>query len=144
MPHTQLLVHIVWATKNRKPLLPKAQMDVLKKHMKEYAHSKDIHLLNVNGWLNHVHCLISLNPDHNIATVVGLLKGESSFWLNKNQICSEKFGWQNEYFAVSIGKSQFESLNDYINNQEKHHAKKSFEQEYNEFIAAYAFDEEKA
>ncbi|OYU94520.1 MAG: transposase [Bacteroidetes bacterium B1(2017)] len=144
MPHTKLLIHAVWATKNRKPLLNKSQMNLLKKHMKEYAQTKNIYLLNVNGWLDHVHCLISLEPEQILSNVINLLKGESSFWINKNKICTEKFSWQNEYFAVSIGQSQFEAINNYINGQEIHHKKKSFEQEYDEFFEAYAFEKEKA
>lgn len=119
-------------------------MNLLKKHMKEYAQTKNIYLLNVNGWLDHVHCLISLEPEQILSNVINLLKGESSFWINKNKICTEKFSWQNEYFAVSIGQSQFEAINNYINGQEIHHKKKSFEQEYDEFFEAYAFEKEKA
>ncbi len=119
-------------------------MELVKKHMRAYSKSKNIHLINVNGWLNHVHCLISLEPEQNISNIINLIKGESSFWINRNQICKEKFSWQNEYFAVSISQSHFHLINNYINKQEIHHRKKSFEQEYNEFIDANAFDAEKA
>lgn len=141
MPFTKILIHAVWATKDRKPLMNKENKDALCQHIREYAKSKSIYLLNVNGWLDHLHCLISMSSDQNIATVMGLIKGESSFWANKNLNFTEKFGWQDDYFAVSIGESQLQILNDYIDNQEEHHKKKTFQQEYAEFIKKYDFED---
>lgn len=141
MPFTKILIHAVWATKDRKPLMNKENKDALCQHIREYAKSKSIYLLNVNGWLDHLHCLISMSSDQNIATVMGLLKGESSFWANKNLSFTEKFGWQDDYFAVSIGESQLQILNNYIDNQEEHHKKKTFQQEYEEFIKKYDFED---
>jgi REP element-mobilizing transposase RayT len=139
MPFTKILIHAVWAAKDRKPLMNKENKDALCQHIREYAKSKSIYLLNVNGWLDHLHCLISMSSDQNIATVMGLIKGESSFWANKNLNFTEKFGWQDDYFAVSIGESQLQILNNYIDNQEEHHEKKTFQQEYEEFIKKYDF-----
>ena len=141
MPFTKILIHAVWATKDRKPLMNKENKDALCQHIREYAKSKSIYLLNVNGWLDHLHCLISMSSDQNIATVMGLIKGESSFWANKNLSFTEKFGWQDDYFAVSIGESQLQILNNYIDNQEEHHKKKTFQQEYEEFIKKYDFED---
>lgn len=141
MPFTKILIHAVWATKDRKPLMNKENKDSLCQHIREYAKSKSIYLLNVNGWLDHLHCLISMSSDQNIATVMGLIKGESSFWANKNLSFTEKFGWQDDYFAVSIGESQLQILNNYIDNQEEHHKKKTFQQEYEEFIKKYDFED---
>jgi REP element-mobilizing transposase RayT len=139
MPFTKILIHAVWATKDRKPLMNKENKDALCQHIREYAKSKSIYLLNVNGWLDHLHCLISMSSDQNIATVMGLIKGESSFWAHKNLNFTEKFGWQDDYFAVSIGESRLQILNNYIDNQEEHHEKKTFQQEYEEFIKKYDF-----
>lgn len=68
-----------------------------------------------------------------------LIKGESSFWINKNQLTKEKFEWQDEYFAVSVSESQLYRVRNYIKNQEQHHRKKTFQEEYDEFIAKYGF-----
>jgi putative transposase len=141
MPYIRILVHAVWATKDRKPLMSKENKDSICNHIREYAQSKNIHLININGWLNHLHCLFSLSADQNIATVLGLIKGGSSFWANKNLNWSEKFGWQDDYFAVSVSQSQLDILNRYIDNQEEHHKKKTFQQEYDEFIKNYGFEE---
>lgn len=141
MPFTRILIHAVWATKDRKPLMDKANKDALCTHIREYCVSKQIHLLNVNGWQNHVHCLISLSADQNIATVMNLIKGESSHWANKNLKWTEKFGWQDDYFAVSVSQSLFETVNNYISNQEEHHKRKTYQEEYDEFIKNYKFEE---
>ena len=141
MPYSRVLIHTVWTTKDRKPCLTKANKDILCTHIKDNATTKKIHIINVNGWLNHLHCLIVLSVDQNISTVMQLIKGESSYWANKNLEMSEHFGWQDEYFAVSISESHFEVVNNYINNQEVHHQKKTFQEEYDEFIAKYKFEE---
>jgi REP element-mobilizing transposase RayT len=80
-----------------------------------------------------------MNADQNIATIMNLLKGESSFWINKNKITSKYFGWQDEYFAVSISHSHRNRVRKYIRNQEKHHLIKTFQEEYEEFIDKYGF-----
>jgi REP element-mobilizing transposase RayT len=70
-----------------------------------------------------------------------LLKGESSYWINKNnKLFRRKFEWQDEYFAVSVSESAVSRVRDYIKNQENHHKKKSFNDEYLEFKRKYKFD----
>nr|WP_228434721.1 transposase [Chryseobacterium defluvii] len=93
----------------------------------------------VNGYSDHCHCLVSLGSNQNIEKIVQLLKGESSYWINKNQLTKEKFSWQDEYFAVSVSESMVESVRNYIKNQEKHHHKKNFAEKYQEFIEKYNF-----
>lgn len=68
-----------------------------------------------------------------------LVKGESSYWFNKQKLCNLKLVWQKEYFAVSVGESQMKAVKNYILNQETHHKKKTWEDEYNEFIRNYGF-----
>lgn len=140
MPFTKIIIHAVWSTKDRKPFLEQDNRIKLIAHIKEYAPTKNIHVLNVNGYTDHLHCLISLAPEQNIATIMNLLKGESSHWANKNLQCAEKFGWQDEYFAVSVSCSQVEKINNYINRQEEHHKKKTFQEEYQEFMEKYKFE----
>ena len=90
------------------------------------------------------YCLISLGFSQNIEKIVQLIKGESSHWLNQNQLTKEKFAWQDEYFAVSVSESMIDNVRDYIKHQEKHHQKKTFQQEYQEFIEKYNFEKLKA
>ncbi len=82
---------------------------------------------------------ISFNAEQTIAKTVQLIKGESSYWINKNNLCTEKFEWQDDYFAVSVSESGVDAVRKYIKNQEQHHSKKTFQQEYDEFIEKYGF-----
>ena len=68
-----------------------------------------------------------------------LIKGESSFWINKHQLTKQKFEWQDEYFAVSVSESMLEKVRYYIRNQEEHHKKVTFQEEYDDFISKYGF-----
>jgi len=70
-----------------------------------------------------------VGKDQNISKICQLIKGESSFWVNQNNLTPEKFSWQDDYFAVSVSESQVIAIINYIKNQEKHHSKKSFEEE---------------
>jgi REP element-mobilizing transposase RayT len=141
MSFSKILVHAVWSTKYRKPLLNASARHQLFNQIRLYAASKNIHLLEVNGYTDHVHGLISLSVDQNIAQVVQLLKGYSSNWANKHLGLPEKFGWQNEYFAVSVSQSHLERVRNYIRKQELHHAVKAYAQEYEEFIVRYHFNQ---
>jgi len=80
-----------------------------------------------------------MNATQSIDNIVQQLKGESSFWINREQLFSGKFSWQHEYFAVSVGESSVWQVRRYIENQEEHHKRKTFEEEYQEFIKAYNF-----
>jgi len=93
----------------------------------------------INGYEEHLHCLISLGKGQTISQVVQLIKGESSFWINKNALCEDKFQWQDDYYAVSVSESIFPKVVKYIKNQEKYHEGKSFEEEEKALIEKYGF-----
>ncbi len=140
MSFVKIWVHLVFATKNREPLLEKEFRYDIHKHIIENCAEKEIFLQSINGYTDHLHCLISLGKDQSIAKVSQLIKGESSFWINKNNLTSEKFSWQDDYFAVSVSESQVQAVINYIKNQEKHHSKKSFDEEVNEFMKRYGWE----
>lgn len=140
MPFVKVYIHIVWSTKNRVPFLNSKELRVkVWKHIKQNAEEKEIFIDVVNGYSDHCHCLISLSTNQTIEKVIQLIKGESSFWINKNNLTEEKFAWQDEYFAVSISESIVDKVRNYIINQEKNHLTKSFSEEYEEFISKYNF-----
>jgi len=140
MPFTKIWIHAVWATKDRFPYLTPPIRNKIIFHIKENSIAKNIHIDHIGGYTDHIHCLISMSAEQNIATIMNLIKGESSFWINKNQITETKFAWQSEYFAVSVSESQVEAVRQYIKKQEEHHKIKSFQDEYNEFIEKYGFE----
>ncbi len=140
MPFVKVYVHVVWSTKNRIPFLNSKELRIkVWKHIKQNAEEKDIFIDVVNGYSDHCHCLVSLSTNQTIEKIVQLIKGESSFWINKNNLTEDKFAWQDEYFAVSVSESIKDKVRNYIINQEKHHLIKSFSEEYEEFISKYDF-----
>lgn len=140
MPFVKVYLHCVWSTKNRIPYLDSIELrQKVWNHIKENAIQKGIYIDFINGYSDHCHCLISLGVDQNIQKVIQLIKGESSFWINKNELTKEKFQWQEEYFAVSVSESVLDKVRDYIKNQETHHKKKTFQEEYDEFILKFGF-----
>ena len=141
MPYIKVWIHLVWSTKNRYPFLTKEIRQTVFEHIRQNAKTKEIYLDCVNGFTDHIHCLVSLSSDQTISKLLQLIKGESSFWINKQNICLSKFQWQEEYFAVSVSHSQVQKVREYIYDQENHHQQKTFQQEYDEFIKNYGFVE---
>lgn len=139
MPFVHIYVHLVFSTKERFPFLttPDLRKQVWK-HIHENARSKGIYIDFINGYTDHCHILLSLGTEQNLSKVVQLIKGESAFWINKNNLCNPKFEWQNDYFAVSVSESVVEKVRNYIRNQEEHHKQKTFTEEYEEFISKFA------
>ena len=140
MSYVRIWVHLVFATKNREPFLKKEVRVDVNQHIIENCKKQGIFLKAINGYTDHLHCLISLGKDQSIAKVSQLIKGESSFWINKINLISDQFAWQDDYFAVSVSESQVKSVLSYIKNQEKHHLKKSFDDEANEFLEKYGWE----
>jgi REP element-mobilizing transposase RayT len=140
MSFVRIWVHCVWATKKRKPLLTKDNKWEILEHIKENAKTKNLYVDFINGDKDHIHCIISLNVDETLAKTMQLIKGESSFWINKNNLYNGKFEWADEYFAVSISESQLNKVRNYIKNQEEHHKKKTWKEECEEFIQQYGFE----
>ena len=140
MPFLKIYIHIVFSTKNRFPYFNTPEKrKIIWKHIRENAMEKGIFLDMVNGYTDHCHCLVSLGSNQTIEKIVQLIKGESSFWINNQKMTETKFAWQDGYFAVSISESMIDIVRKYIINQEEHHSKKSFQDEYDEFIKNYNF-----
>ncbi len=137
MPHLRIWIHAVWGTKEHRPYLqPDLKKQVIE-HIFENARARKLHLIRVNGHVDHLHCLLSLNADLSIAKTMQLVKGESAFWANKVRIIAPKFEWAEEYFASSVSESMIDRVISYIDNQEEHHRKVTFKDEYAKFLTAH-------
>jgi len=140
MSFVRIWVHLVFSTKNRHPFLNSNELrKQVFDHMLENARQKGIWMDCINGYSEHVHCLISLGREQTISYVAQLIKGESSFWINKNKLTRSKFAWQDDYYAVSVSESHVEQVRAYIKSQEDHHKFKSFEEEIEVFMKKYGF-----
>jgi len=140
MPFVKVYIHFVWGTKNRVPYLEKKEnRDKVWFHIMENARNKGIYVDYVNGYYQHCHCLLSLGVDQTISKIMQLIKGESSYWINKEGLTKDKFEWQDEYYGVSVSESMIEKVRNYIKNQETHHDSKSYEEEIDELIRKHGF-----
>ena len=135
MSWVRVYIHMVFSTKNREPFLNSKELrkDFFQ-HIKKNANEKEIWLDCINGWQEHAHCLISLGREQTISKVAQLIKGESSFWINKNKLTENKFTWQDDYWVVGVSESHIKSVREYIYNQEAHHSKKTFKNEVDDFM----------
>ena len=99
MSYIRIWVHCVWGTKKRIVFFNKQNTMLTINHIRENANKKDIYIDFMNIHKDHVHCLLSLNTGHSIDKDIQLIKGESSFWINKNEIVNGKFAWADELFS---------------------------------------------
>ena len=124
------MLHLVWCTKDRSPLLTSNVKVKILNHIRENAKTKGIFIDTLEGHLDHIHALIGLNAEMSVSRVMQLIKGESSFWINRERLFTHAFEWAVDYFAISVSQSSLERVRLYICNQEHHHKKISFKEEY--------------
>ena len=140
MSYVKIWVHCVWCTKNRTPDLTREVLAALLDHIRKNAKDKGLYIDIVNGYMEHIHCIILLRPDQTLARVVQLIKGESSFWINMKRLTRTRFEWGGEYYGASFGESDLNRVRLYIMNQKSHHSKKTWNEECNEMSEQYGFE----
>ncbi len=138
--YTKIYIHYVWSTKNHEKILKKEIREQIKAHIREYCRENDIFVIAIDGYLEHLHLLVDLPPTKSVAEAINLIKGESSHWINQNDLFPGKFAWQVRYSAFSVSASQKERVAEYIRNQEAHHRRKTFQEELEEFYKKYGLD----
>ena len=141
MAFVKIWVHAVWGTKNReKILIPEAKQSICR-HIRQNALLKGFYVDEIDGYIEHLHCLMSLKADWSIAKQMQMIKGESAHWINKNGILQRKLEWADEYFAASVSENKLGYVRNYIRNQEEHHRKISFAEEYANFLKTFGQSE---
>ena len=124
---TCVYVHIVFSTKDRKPLIPTDRQEKLRRYLGGILRNHDMKSVAIGGMPDHVHLLASLSSEASIAKAVNLLKSNSSKWMRERD---SAFAWQEGYAAFSVSASALDSVVEYIENQARHHKKRDFKQEY--------------
>ena len=138
MSYVKIILHCVWSTKKRQPLLSdRGQRETFFAHICANAKEKGIWVSLVGGYVDHLHLILYLGKDQIPSKILQLIKGEASHWFNQQY--AQRLEWQDDYFTVSIGESQLTAVSNYILNQEEHHRHKSFQEEYEEFMRVYKF-----
>jgi len=140
MPHSynKIWIHAIWSTKGRIPLISSSIEQKVYPFISEQLREKGCPARLINGMPDHIHCLFLLNSQKSISELIKQIKGSNSHWINQNNLISEKFAWQTGYASYSVSESVVEKVYQYIKNH--HHQKKSFQQEYNEFLKLYGFE----
>jgi len=138
--YTQIHIQFVFAVKYRKGLIGEEWKDELYKYITGIIKNNKHKLLIINGMPDHIHILIGMRPTQSVSDLMQDIKGDSSKWINGKKFMKEKFEWQEGYGAFSYGKSQIKNVITYIENQEKHHRKKTFKEEYIEFLQKFEID----
>ena len=141
--YTQLYVHCVFAVKYRASLLHTAWDEKLRLYIAATVQNDGHKMLAINNMPDHLHFLVGLNPKQSISDMMRFVKGDSSEWINKEKLTPHKFQWQEGYGAFSNSKSQVDSVVKYIANQQEHHKKTTFLDEYRNMLnkAGITYDE---
>ena len=140
---TQIHIHFVFAVKYRNCVIHDSWKDELYKYITGIVQNNKHKMICINGMQDHVHVLIGLKPIQSVSDLMQDIKGSSSKWINERKFVQAKFEWQEGYGGFSYGKSQLRDVINYIENQEKHHGKRSFIDEYRDFLKLFdvEFDE---
>ena len=142
MSFVRIWVHVVFSTQNRETIFDGDLRRKLVEHIRINAREKEIFLDRINGWSDHLHLLISLGREQNIAKVMMLIKGESAHWLNQQGWIRGKFRWQDDYYAISVSESQVERVRAYIDGQQEHHQTVPFDRELESLRVAFGLKPE--
>jgi putative transposase len=138
--YTQIYLQLVFAVKYRAALINKQWSGRLHQYITGIFQKNRHKMLAINSMPDHIHIFIGMRPHQALSDSIKNVKAESTKWIKNNDFCKRSFAWQEGYGAFSYSRSQLTSVINYIKNQEKHHHKKSFLQEYRDFLTAFAID----
>ena len=142
MSHTNLLYHIVFATKERAPLITDALSPRPHEYLGGIVRNLKGTALEINGMTDHIHLLVILPPTCCLSDFISKLKANSSSWAKTQTI--GRFAWQDRYGAFTVSESQVKRVRCYIRNQQEHHRKMTFQDEYIALLRAKRIDFDEA
>lgn len=139
MPNTYTQIHIqcVFAVKYRDAVISNSWKERLHQYIIAIVNNNGHKLLAINSMPDYLHLFFGMRPNQSLSDLMRLVKGDSSEWVNKQKFVAGNFRWQEGYGAFSYSKSQTDDVVKYILNQEEHHHKKTFLEEYNEFLKKF-------
>ncbi|MDP2207518.1 MAG: IS200/IS605 family transposase [Bacteroidota bacterium] len=140
--YTQIYIHIVFAVQGRNSLIRPAWEEQLYKYITGIVQNKEQKMLAINGVSNHIHFLIGMQPSCCLSDLVREIKKSSNKFINENHLSKFKFNWQEGFGAFSYSHSQLGDVIGYIQKQKKHHKKKTFKEEFIDFLKKYKIEYE--
>ena len=138
--YSRCWLHLIWTALNREPTLTRPAAAKASGFLTQYAVEKSIYMRINYCNPEHVHALIDLPTSKSIEDVMKLLKGSSSHWVNENRLLRGRFSWGRGYGAFSVSHSHVDQVAVYIANQQEHHLKKSFPQEFELLVKRYGLE----
>jgi putative transposase len=138
--YTQIHIQCVAAVKYRLALIDEKWKERLHQYITAIVQERDHKMISINSMPDHLHFFFGMRPDQSISDLMRIVKGESSEWLNQKRFTRSTFRWQEGYGAFSYTKSDIPMVARYIENQEEHHRKKSFLEEYEELLKEFEID----
>ncbi|MFT3703865.1 MAG: IS200/IS605 family transposase [Agriterribacter sp.] len=138
--YTQLHIQFIFAVKYRAALISKNWNEELHRYITGIVQSNEHKMLQVNSMPDHIHLLIGMRPVQSISALIKNIKTESSKWIKEKRFCSATFAWQEGYGAFSYSKSHVPDVVRYIQNQEAHHKKETFLNEYKHFLDVFEIE----
>ena len=142
MPNTYTQIHIqfVFAVKYRAALIDAKWKERLHQYITGIFQQHKHKMLQINSMPDHIHIFIGMRPHQSVSTLMQIVKSESSKWIKDEKLCNHTFAWQEGYGAFSYAKSQVDDVIRYIQNQEIHHRKETFLDEYKKFLNAFEIE----
>jgi putative transposase len=131
---SQIYLHFVFAVKNRQSLIPQKHKEELHKYITGLVQNRNAKMLAVHCMPDHVHLFIGFKPNVLISDFIKEVKVEANEFINKKQWVKGRFSWQEGYGVFSYSHSHIDNVIQYVNDQENHHAKRSFKEEYLELL----------
>ncbi len=138
--YTQIHIQVVFAVHNRESLINADWKDELYKYITGIIQNNNHKVLQINGMPDHIHILFGMRPTQSLSDLIKQVKQDSSKWINKQGLVNGKFSWQSGYGAFSYSKSEVSKVVNYIKNQEEHHKKLLFQDEYLKLLKDFNVD----
>ncbi|MPM02433.1 hypothetical protein SDC9_48682 [bioreactor metagenome] len=138
--YNRIWIHAIWSTKDRRKIILNSFEYELHSFMYQQFRECGCPVRIINGVDNHIHCLFLLNPQKSISDVIKQVKGSTSHFINSKNLSPVKFSWQNGFASFSVSDSVVDNIARYIENQKRHHNKKSFNTELTDFLAENRVD----
>jgi len=138
--YTQIHIQAVFVVQNRDCIIQSGWKDELYKYITGIVQNNKHKMLAINGMPDHVHILFGFRPSQSLSDLMQDIKGSSSKWINEKRFIKGKFSWQEGYGAFSYSKSDLPNVIQYIKNQEEHHKKRSFIEEYEDLLKEFEID----
>ena len=138
--HTQIYVQYIFTVKGRQNFISIENSDKLHKFIRGIVEKRKSTLLAINNTSDHMHILVSIDPNYSFSKLIQEIKAGSSKYITDQKWLPGKFQWQSGYGAFSYSKSHIDNVINYINDQEHHHQKKTFREEYIEFLDKFSIE----